>query len=90
VNDAQAKKWEKTRRWGIGFFCIPKVFGVFVVISFLDYFLVGRDWVRLVGELRENLLVAAVAGTVFGFIDWRRKERLYKEFLRTQFEEGGG
>ncbi len=84
MDETQARKWEKKRRWGLGVFCIPRICGVFVAISVIDYFLEGRDWVRLVGELRENLLVAAVAGVLFGLIDWRRNENRYEEYRRAQ------
>jgi hypothetical protein len=81
VNKAQLEKWEKTRKRGIGWFCIPKILGVFLVITAIDFFLVGRDWTLLVAELRGNLLVAAIAGIVFSIIDWRRSEKRYREHL---------
>ncbi|MFH1843112.1 MAG: hypothetical protein ABIF77_07865 [bacterium] len=88
MNTIQVQPWEKKRRWGIGVYCIPRVLGVFLVITLFDYFVVGRDWVRLVGELRGNLLVAAVAGVVFGIIGWRENEKRYREYLRARIEAG--
>ena len=83
MDELRAKKWEKTRRWGLGIFCIPRITGVFLVICAIDFFLVGRDWKSLAFELRENFLVAAVAGIVFSLIDWHRNEKMYREYERT-------
>jgi hypothetical protein len=88
----QAKQWEKTRRWGFGIFCIPRISALFLAISAIDYVLVGRDWKLLVGELRENFLVAALAGIIFSIIDWRRQENRYRRFLmdHPDSENNGG
>jgi hypothetical protein len=86
MDEAKARRWERTRRWGIGVYCIPRISAVFIVISIIDFFLVDSDWVRLAGELRENFLVAAVAGIVFSVIDWRQNEKRYREFKqKTHF-----
>jgi len=85
-----AKKWEKTRRWGVGVFCIPKIIGIFLAISAIDFFLVGQDWTRLDGELRDNFMVAAIAGIGFGIIDWQRNEKRYREFKQTSHRGGNG
>lgn len=88
MNASQVSRWERTRRWGIGVFIIPRVLVVFLVITAFYYFLLDRDWVRLVGELRTILLIATVVGVVFGVVGWRENEKRYRDHLRARIEAG--